>query len=828
MPNFQILHAADQEAGIPALDDAPRFSAVLNALKNEDADDDGNADYPNTLLLSSGDAYIPGLFLSASENPALAPLLGEAGRGRADIAIQNELGFSAIAFGNHEFDFGTEFVRSVIAPSGDYAGTQFPYLSANLDFSTDANLADLVTADGQEASTIPNKIAKSTVVTVNGERVGIVGATTPTLSAISSPGDLGILPADATDIPALAAEIQESVDALTATGINKVILLAHMQQIEIERQLAGLLRDVDVIIAGGSNTRLTDSTDRLRDGDDSQGVYPILLTSATGEPVAVVNTDGNYKYVGRLVVDFDDEGLIVPDSIDPNVSGAYATDAQGVADLNAEGLVDPEILAITNALRDVITDLDSNFFGLTDTFLNGTRSDVRTQETNLGNLTADANLAIARQTDSDVLISIKNGGGIRDNIGQVVTPPGAVEPVKLPPDGNPLSGKPDGGISQPDVQNALRFNNGLTLLTLTAEELLAVIEHGISAAAPGATPGQFPQVSGVEFSFDPDFPPGNRVQSLAVKDGDGNIIDVVARDGELVGDASRTFRIVTLSFLAGGGDSYPFPQTDAANRLDLAQPDDAPRTGETTFAPDGSEQDALAEYLAANFSTTPFNSEDVAPELDTRIQNLNFRDDTVLNGGVGSPIEGDEGNNVLVGDAGNNTILALGGDDVAAGELGDDTIRGGDGDDILRGDRNSRSAGGSNGGDDIIYGGAGNDRIGGKGGDDELFGEEGDDQIWGDKGDDLLQGGLGNDTLNGGRGSDTFVLAIGEGTDTIVDFRLGEDFIGLSSGLSFGSLEISQSGQNTLIEAGDETLAVLKKVDADALVAARDTAFTAI
>ncbi|MDY7016466.1 MAG: calcium-binding protein [Cyanobacteriota bacterium] len=154
------------------------------------------------------------------------------------------------------------------------------------------------------------------------------------------------------------------------------------------------------------------------------------------------------------------------------------------------------------------------------------------------------------------------------------------------------------------------------------------------------------------------------------------------------------------------------------------------------------------------------------------------------------------------------------GDDTIAGGLGDDTIFGGDGDDVLRGDRNKRSPGGKNGGDDLIYGGLGNDRIGGKGGNDRLFGEEGDDTLFGDDGDDLLRGGLGNDLLtgddfSGGRGSDTFVLAAGEGTDTIADFHLGEDFIGLSGGLQFGQLAIAVEGSNTRIDLADETLAIL-------------------
>lgn len=57
----------------------------------------------------------------------------------------------------------------------DYPGTQFPYLSSNLDFSTDELLAELVVEDGQEASEIPNSIAGNTIITVNGEKIGVVG-----------------------------------------------------------------------------------------------------------------------------------------------------------------------------------------------------------------------------------------------------------------------------------------------------------------------------------------------------------------------------------------------------------------------------------------------------------------------------------------------------------------------------------------------------------------------------------------------------------------------------------------------------------------------------
>jgi predicted extracellular nuclease/2',3'-cyclic-nucleotide 2'-phosphodiesterase (5'-nucleotidase family) len=638
---LQLFHFSDQEAGIPALDDAPRFSAVLNALKAQDLDNNGTPGFANTLTLSSGDAYIPGLFLDASQ-----AIYG--GRGRADILIQNELDVQAIAFGNHEFDLGTTLVRDLIAGSSTstppFPGTAFPYLSSNLNFSTDTNLASLVVPDAQ--APLPNSIAASTVIEVNGEKIGVVGATTPTITTISSPGGITVLPSSFNGVPtpaqldALAAEIQTDVNALLAANpdVDKVVLLAHMQQIAIEQELATRLRGVDIIVAGGSNTRLLDSNDRLRAGDTNQGVYPIVKTDADGNPVAVVNTDGNYKYVGRLVIDFDANGNIIPSSYDPNVSGAYATDSQGVTDLNAQSLVDPEIQTITNNLRTDILAKESNVFGISDVYLNGLRTDVRQQQTNLGDLTADANLAIAKVTDPSVVISIKNGGGIRDDIGRIVIPTGSTGEVQRLPNeavrdaaGNII--KPEGGISETDIANALSFNNGLSLVTVTATQLLALIEHGVAASTATATPGQFPQVSGLAFSYDISRPAGDRVLSLAIENPDGTDIDVVVRNGEIVGDPNRTFRTVTLNFLAGGGDGYPFPTDASANRVDLAQASTAPRTGDATFAPDGSEQDALAEYLFDNFRTTPFNEADTGRDLDERIQNLASRSDTVINGG---------------------------------------------------------------------------------------------------------------------------------------------------------------------------------------------------
>ena len=130
---------------------------------------------------------------------------------------------------------------------------------------------------------------------------------------------------------------------------------------------------------------------------------------------------------------------------------------------------------------------------------------------------------------------------------------------------------------------------------------------------------------------------------------------------------------------------------------------------------------------------------------------------------------------------------------------------GGNGNDILTGTAGNDSIDGGNG-NDILFGYAGNDT---------LIGGNGTDLLLGSAGDDLLEGGNGEDTLRGGLGEDIFVFAAGEGIDTITDFSLGTDKIGLTGGLTFGDLSFSGNE----IRIGSDVLAVLTGVNTNTLTA---------
>jgi len=118
-------------------------------------------------------------------------------------------------------------------------------------------------------------------------------------------------------------------------------------------------------------------------------------------------------------------------------------------------------------------------------------------------------------------------------------------------------------------------------------------------------------------------------------------------------------------------------------------------------------------------------------------------------------------------------------------------------------------------GNDTLTGTEGNDSLNGRRANDILIGNAGNDTLIGGNGKDTLTGGLGSDTLTGGNGQDIFVFADGSGIDTITDFNLERDKIGLTEGLTFGNL--SFSGNEILM--GSDVLAVLTGVNTNTLTA---------
>lgn len=867
---LQLLHFADGEAGLLASDTAPNLAALVDAFDD---------DFANTLILAGGDNFLPGPFLAAGTDASVAATHTRGNNpGAADIEIHNRIGVEASTIGNHEFDLGTNAFSDVINDAA------FPYLSANLDFSADSAISgryqETVGVGGLEnVTTLARKIVPSAVVDKNGETIGLVGVTTQILESISSTGGVEVKGfagdgSEANDMAQLAALLQPVIDDLIGQGVNKIVLMAHLQQIQFEQALAPLLEGVDIILAAGSNTRLGDADDTAvafpGHAANFADTYPIVTAGKDGKTTVIVNTDNEYTYLGRLVVDFDDQGEIITESLTENVAinGAYAATVGNVAaawgdtdgDLSdtafADGTKGEQVADITEAVDAVILAKDGQIFGFTDVYLEGERNQVRNQETNLGNITADANLnalttALGDAASTAFVASLKNGGGIRAQIGSVDVVTGDKETTLA----NPDAGKPEGGVSQLDIENSLRFNNGLMAFDTTATGLKAILEHGVAVLG---NQGRYPQIGGIRFSYDKDLPAGSRVTNVALIDENNGVLAVIVENGVVNPNAPATITMITLNFLAQGGDGYPMKDNGTNFRYmlndgTLSAPVD--EALDFTAAPNVpanilGEQQAMSEYMQERYATaeTAFNIADTTQAGDTRIQNLDFRADTVQTlGGTYDGTTGDDeiggslANDEIDGAGGNDMLLAGDGDDTVSGGEGNDFIIGEDGNDVLTGGNGAdRIAGGE--GDDIIAGGsgidiasggAGNDTINGSSGNDRLYGEAGNDNLDGSSGDDFLAGGAGDDILAGGSGNDrmvgdagsdvmtggagrdvmtggasadTFVFAAlldsrGSLADVITDFRSGVD-----------KIDVRGIDANTA-RAGDQAFAFLATAD---------------
>lgn len=515
-----VLHSNDGEskllnAGTGALVDyggAARFATVVKNLKAAAND---CANQRGVVLISSGDNFLAGPEFNAS-------LQLPSGARYYDAIALDLMGYDASAIGNHEFDFGPQVAANFIS---GFTTSTTQFISANLNFSQEPSLAALETA---------GKIKKSTILNVCGQQVGIVGATTPLLPSISSPGKVF---AD----PNLAPIIQTQVDQLLSQGVNKIILTSHLQSVAEDVNLIAQLRGIDIAIAGGGSDLLGNAGTLLVPGDTIVGAYPKPATDLDGKTVQVITTDGNFKYVGRLVATFNVTGDVV--SVDP-ISGSVRVSGK-VGDPDAVQ-PDPTVQAqVVNPVQISVNALAANIIGTTQVPLNGQRSQVRTRETNLGSLIGDALLSQARLLGPNFNapradVALQNGGGIRND--SIINGP---------------------NLTELDTFSILPFSNFLAVVpNVSAAQFKEILENTVSRIE--FSDGRFAQIAGFKFTYDRRgtaqivdnagtvLTPGSRVKEVVLSDG-----RVVVAAGQVVPGAPSV-NIATIDFLARGGDQYPF------------------------------------------------------------------------------------------------------------------------------------------------------------------------------------------------------------------------------------------------------------------------------
>jgi len=500
---LQVLHNSNGESKLLPDEDGTggvgAFKRRLDGLRSQ-----AFVEGFQSILLSSGDHFLAGPQFNANLTLAEEDLL-------YDAIAMNAFAYDAISLGNHDFDFGPDLLQRLIID------TDAPFLSANLDFSEEPDLQAWVEDD---------RIKERTIVFRGEIPIGVFGLTTPNLPFISSPGNVKV----DDDLVNIA---QEQIDAFLAAGIDRVIMISHLQSIHEELELATQLTSLDLIIAGGGNELLTNDPAIALNGQEVFGAYPLTTQDADGKEVYIVGTPGEYKYIGNLMITFDPLGNIIHLSGNP---------VRVEADDPNQDLVD----AVETPVSEFVESLANTIIGITEVDLDGLRNSVRTMETNEGNLIADALLWQARELALEFgtpvpNVAIQNGGGIRNN--------------------NMIDAGTE--ISVLTTFNMLPFSNFVSVIEpLPAAQFKEILENAVSRVE--SVSGRFAQVAGCTVVYDPDGSPqsldadghvtseGARIVSVTLADG-----TAVVANGELVASAPD-ITIATTDFLARGGDQYPF------------------------------------------------------------------------------------------------------------------------------------------------------------------------------------------------------------------------------------------------------------------------------
>ncbi len=404
--------------------------------------------------------------------------IGTLSKGEYIVEIMNELGYAAAAVGNHEFDYGMDRFME-LTELADY-----DYVAANF-VDKDGNLV----------------VDAYTIVEAGGHKIAFVGAATPETFTSSSPayfqdenGNFIYGFCEGGDGSDFYAAIQSAVDSAAAEGADIVIVLSHL--------------GTNLESAPYSASDLIENTngiDAVLDGHSHSVWAGEIVLNKDGEEVLLSSTGTKLENLGSLTIVDTEDGIDFTTELHHEVifqDDAMATFVAGIKEEYAE-------LAQTVVAK---TDVDLTIVDptLTDSEGKPLRI-VRSQETNLGDLCADAYRAM-----SGADIAFVNGGGIRTSI-------------------------PAGDITYEQIISVHPFGNAMCVVEATGQEILDALE--MSARKLPSENGGFLQVSGISFDIDMSVEPTvvTDDKGLFVEvSGDRRIKNVKVGDAPIDPDATYT------------------------------------------------------------------------------------------------------------------------------------------------------------------------------------------------------------------------------------------------------------------------------------------------
>lgn len=445
-------------------------------------------------------AALPGqeLILAGGDNVGASPANSSLLEDKPAIDVENAWGLDATSYGNHEFDYGIQRLLD------HQARATFPFLATNI-----------VDADtGQR----PPWVTPSKVFTVNGVKVGVIGAgleNTPELVSAGATAGLTFLD----EGPRIAAESERLrrqgvrvqivvIHEGTANGSNAAGLTPATDWngpiVGIADELQGTT--VDAMVVGHTHriSNLMRGHILITEGVNAGATYSVLQLMVTGGDVAWAG--GSTRVAKTLGV--------------PGRSDVQAI----IDDANAQ----------TAVLRNQVIGTQANDI---------TRAPTRLFESEMGNLVADSMRAKYPGIDA----AMTNSGGLRQDL--LCVPPSAGEAACE--------------ITWGEMFSVLPFGNRSVILTVTGAQLEQAFLNGFSPKCnPAIATGRFPQISGLRATYTCSGTTPQVTGMWRTPDGMSGVQTPI-------GPADQV-RLVINDFMYTGGDGY----TVFAGGTDVAQPGD--------------------------------------------------------------------------------------------------------------------------------------------------------------------------------------------------------------------------------------------------------------
>ena len=420
--------------------------------------------------------------------------IGTLSKGEYIIDIMNAVGYDIATIGNHEFDYGMDVFMSLREKA------EFPYISANF--------CDL------EGNTILDPYV---IKELGGWKVAFVGASTPETFTKSTPtffqdgeGNYIYSFCQGEDGANLYAAVQKAVDAARAEGAEIVVAMSHLGT---DGSSVPYTSSDLIVNTTGINVVL--------DGH-SHSVWEMeLVQNAAGEDVILSSTGTKLNNVGSLVIEAGEDQT-------PVLTTALHSESL-FQDEEAEAFIATVKAQYEETLNQVVATTAVDL--TTKDPATGERA-VRTAETNLGDLCADAYRVVL---GADV--AFVNGGGVRADI-------------------------PAGDITYGQILSVHPFGNMACLIEATGQQILDALEMA-SRDVPDEC-GGFLQVSGLSYEINVG------VESSVVVDDAGSFVEVAGERrvqnvlvaGEPI-DPEATYTLASHNYmLKSGGDGLNMFQGD--------------------------------------------------------------------------------------------------------------------------------------------------------------------------------------------------------------------------------------------------------------------------